>query len=89
MNEGPLASEYMQGVLVVLRKSETSQDVDIDESKVSNLPGRVITFTRDLIHQSFLQKAPRLFLAMYTCDIQASAEVLGKVYAVVQKRGGA
>ena len=34
-------------------------------------------------------KAPRLFLAMYTCDIQASAEVLGKVYAVVQKRGGA
>jgi ribosome assembly protein 1 len=89
MNEGPLASESMQGVLVVLRKSETSQDVDIDESKVSNLPGRVITFTRDLIHQSFLLKAPRLFLAMYTCDIQASAEVLGKVYAVVQKRGGA
>ena len=35
MNEGPLASESMQGVLVVLRKSETSQDVDIDESKVS------------------------------------------------------
>ncbi|CUM53176.1 uncharacterized protein AC631_04874 [Debaryomyces fabryi] len=88
MNEGPLASECMQGVLVVLRKSETTQDANTDESKISNLPGRVITFTRDLIHQSFLLKAPRLFLAMYTCDIQASAEVLGKVYAVVQRRGG-
>lgn len=27
-------------------------------------------------------------LAMYTCDIQASTDVLGKVYAVVAKRRG-
>ena len=25
---------------------------------------------------------------MYTCEIQAAAEVLGKVYAVVQRREG-
>lgn len=83
-NEGPLASEPMQGVLVVLK--ETTRNTD--EEQLLNLAGRCITHTRDLIHQDFMKSGPRLFLAMYTCDIQASAEVLGKVYAVVQKRGG-
>lgn len=87
-NEGPLSAEPLQGALVLAKKTESSQLTEAEDSKVINLPGRIITFTRDLIHKSFLKKAPRLLLAMYTCNIQASAEVLGKVYAVVQKRGG-
>lgn len=84
-NEGPLASEQLIGVLVVA--SVIEHEVDEDDIPI-NLSGRIITHTRDLIHEKFLTKGPRLYLAMYTCDIQASAEVLGKVYAVVQKRGG-
>lgn len=86
MNEGPLSHEPVQGVLVTLKTAKKEEHEDDD--RVVNLDGRVITFTRQLIHKAFLTNAPRLFLAMYTCDIQASAEVLGKVYAVVQKRGG-
>lgn len=86
MNEGPLVSEPMQGVLVLVK--ETTIKSDDEEDAIINLPGRLITQTRDLIHRDYLKNRPRLLLAMYTCDIQASAEVLGKVYAVVQKRGG-
>ncbi|RKP17771.1 elongation factor 2, partial [Rozella allomycis CSF55] len=32
--------------------------------------------------------SPRLMLAMYTCEIQATNEVLGKVYNVLSKRRG-
>lgn len=85
MNEGPLAAEPIHGSLVVLKKSYKEDTEEV----LLNVPGRVITHSRDLIHREFLARAPRLFLAMYTCDIQATAEVLGKVYAVVQKRGGA
>ncbi|KAJ1913795.1 Cytoplasmic GTPase/eEF2-like protein (ribosomal biogenesis), partial [Coemansia sp. S17] len=36
----------------------------------------------------FLHWSPRLHLAMYTCDIQATSEVLGKVYGVINRRRG-
>lgn len=87
-NEGPLAAEPLQGVVVLLNESSILSNENDDDSNIINLPGRIITHTRDLIHKNFLRNGPRLQLAMYTCDIQASAEVLGKVYAVVQKRGG-
>ena len=83
-NEGPLASEPLQGTIVTLKKAIKNE---INEDKIVN-PGRIIVQTRDLIHKRFLQKSPRLFLAMYTCEIQAASEVLGKVYAVVQRREG-
>ncbi|KAK6200093.1 translation elongation factor 2/ribosome biogenesis protein RIA1 [Scheffersomyces amazonensis] len=88
INEGPLAGESFQGVIVTIKNSSKINNESKDKDKVQNLGGRIITYTRDLIHKEFLSKNRRLFLAMYTCDIQASAEVLGKVYAVVQKRGG-
>lgn len=83
VNNGPLASEPMQGVAVVVKRASFQA-----EEPSANVSGRVYRVTRDLIHTQFLQKSPRLLLAMYTCDIQASGEVLGRVYAVVQKRGG-
>ncbi|CAH2351874.1 ribosome assembly protein 1 [[Candida] railenensis] len=84
-NEGPLASEQLIGTLVVVKVQE--HEIDEDDIPI-NISGRLITMTRDMIHEQFLTKGPRLYLAMYTCDIQASAEVLGKVYGVVQQRGG-
>lgn len=85
-NEGPLAAEAMQGVLVLVKNTAISEASE--ENGHLPLLGTVITRTRDLIHKAFLRSSPRLFLAMYSCDIQAAPEVLGKVYAVVQKRGG-
>lgn len=85
LNEGPLAAEPMQGIIVILKKAVIN---DIDEDKIIINRGKIINQTKALIHKQFLFKSPRLLLAMYTCEIQAAAEVLGKVYAVVQKREG-
>lgn len=84
MNEGPLAAEPIQGTITVLRKSHKPES----EELLLNLSGRILKRTKQLIHKQFLRSAPRLFLAMYVCEIQTSPEVLGKVYGVVQKRGG-
>lgn len=86
-NNGPLAHEPVQGCAVILEKVEEVEESE-ETPVVPNLLGRLITTTRDSIHQGLLDWSPRIMLAIYTCDIQASAEVLGKVYAVVQRRRG-
>ncbi|ODQ82805.1 hypothetical protein BABINDRAFT_159307 [Babjeviella inositovora NRRL Y-12698] len=80
--EGPLAAEPVQGIAVLI------QSIEEVDSVTANVSGRFITATRDAIHQGFLDWSPRIMLAMYLCDIQATAEVLGKVYAVIQRRRG-
>jgi ribosome assembly protein 1 len=65
--------------------------------------GQVIGAVRDAMKEGFLQWSPRIMLAVYNVDIQASstppltlkedvtnftAEVLGRVYAVVTRRRG-
>lgn len=93
--EGPLCKEEVQGMLVVIKDvhemtAEEIANVGIENYQVEipDLSGRFITSTRQAIHQSFLDWSPRVMWAMYSCDIQASVDVLGKVYAVVQKRRG-
>lgn len=90
VSEGPLAAEQMQGVMVIIKKGQDKEqnEEDIDNVPILGIQGQVITHVRDFIHDVFLHKGPRLFLAKYRCEIQAATEALGKVYAVVQKRGG-
>lgn len=83
---GPLAAEPTEGVAVFIESIGELPEEEV--TNVPNISGRMITSFRDAIHQGFLDWSPRIMLAMYSCDIQASAEVLGKVYAVVQKRRG-
>ncbi|KAG0673264.1 Cytoplasmic GTPase/eEF2-like protein (ribosomal biogenesis), partial [Kluyveromyces marxianus] len=85
----------VQGMCIVLDelREMTNEEMDkIEETgyqtSVPNFSGRLITKTRDLTHQAMMEWSPRLMWAMYTCDIQASVDVLGKVYAVVQQRRG-
>lgn len=85
MNDGPLAAEPIQGTVTLIKRTYKPES----EELLLNLGGRVLKRTTQLIHESLLSNSPRLFLAMYTCEIQTSPEVLGKVYVVVQKRGGA
>lgn len=55
---------------------------------MAQVTGSIITSVRDACRSGLLDWSPRLMLAMYTCDIQASTDVLGKVYVVVAKRRG-
>lgn len=57
-------------------------------SKWSNARGQLISAAQEAFRNGLLDWSPRLQLAMYTCDIQATGEVLGKVYGVVAKRKG-
>jgi ribosome assembly protein 1 len=54
----------------------------------SAVVGALISSVRDSCRQGLLDWSPRIKLAMYTCDIQASTDVLGKVYGVVARRRG-
>ncbi|KAK9319596.1 P-loop containing nucleoside triphosphate hydrolase protein [Lipomyces orientalis] len=55
---------------------------------VSRHSGQVITSTRDAIRQGFLDWSPRILLAMYSVEIQAPTDVLGRVYSVIARRHG-
>ncbi|XBW36699.1 hypothetical protein QEN19_002274 [Hanseniaspora menglaensis] len=86
-NEGPLAKEEVQRMIVTL---ETFEEVEVaaNSNAIIDVSGRVMTSMKSTIHQSFLDWSPRILWAMYSCNIQTSLEVLGKVYAVVQQRHG-
>jgi ribosome assembly protein 1 len=102
MQQGPLCAEPVEGVACFLESIQIS--ISEDESsglraRMGQYSGHVIGTVRDAIKEGFLQWSPRIMLAVYNVDIQASsnttvnhanfvAEVLGKVYAVVTKRRG-
>lgn len=50
--------------------------------------GQLMSAVKECCRRAFLLQPVRLMAAMYTCDIQATAEVLGRMYAVVAKREG-
>ncbi|KXT04565.1 hypothetical protein AC578_8627 [Pseudocercospora eumusae] len=86
--QGPLCNEPMQGVAVFLEKVSTELSEDETSANIGRLTGEVIRTVRESIRQGFLDWSPRIMLAMYSCEIQASAEVLGRVYSVITRRGG-
>nr|XP_060611193.1 elongation factor-like GTPase 1 [Anolis sagrei ordinatus] len=52
------------------------------------LSGQLIATMKEACRYSMQAKPQRLVAAMYTCEIMATAEVLGRVYAVLSKREG-
>ncbi|CAG8502756.1 5914_t:CDS:10 [Paraglomus occultum] len=84
---GPLCGEPMMGVVYFV--DDFTVNVDENNADVrSQLAGQIMTTMRDACRQAFLEWSPRLMRAMYSCDIQATTDVLGKVYAVVARRKG-
>jgi len=52
------------------------------------MSGQLMSAMKEGILKSFNQHPRRLMVAMYSCEIQATAEVLGRMYAVLSKRQG-
>lgn len=50
--------------------------------------GQLIATMKEACRYAFQAKPQRLMAAMYTCEIMATAEVLGRVYAVLSRREG-
>ena len=50
--------------------------------------GQLISSMKEGCRRAFLSQPPRLMSAMYTCNILATADVLGRLYAVLGRRNG-
>ncbi|KAJ1914142.1 Cytoplasmic GTPase/eEF2-like protein (ribosomal biogenesis) [Mycoemilia scoparia] len=88
---GPLCAEPLVGIAVTIKSIEINIPKDGEENEHNrkiSLFGQVISTVKEAIRSGFLAWSPRLLLAMYACDIQASSEVLGKVYGVISRRRG-
>ncbi|WWC70408.1 uncharacterized protein I206_104358 [Kwoniella pini CBS 10737] len=89
--QGPLCSEPVVGMAWVVENVQLNkEELDSEQGKgrTAAVTGALISSVRDACRAGILDWSPRIKLAMYTCDIQASTEVLGKVYAVVARRRG-
>ncbi|OXG24510.1 ribosome assembly protein 1 [Cryptococcus neoformans Tu401-1] len=87
--QGPLCAEPVVGMAWVVENVELDkQGMESEQGKGQVVGGALISAVRDACRQGLLDWSPRIKLAMYTCDIQASTDVLGKVYGVVARRRG-
>ncbi|ORY32585.1 translation elongation factor 2 [Naematelia encephala] len=87
--QGPLCAEPVVGMAWIVESIELNKNDDEEaRGKTSAVVGALISSVRDACRAGMLDWSPRIKLAMYTCDIQASTDVLGKVYAVVARRRG-
>ena len=74
--QGPLCHEPVQGIAVFLEEFTVAGSSDEDATsreQLGRLTGEIIKTVRDSIRQGFLDWSPRLLLAMYSCEIQASS----------------
>lgn len=91
MFQGPLCAEPVEGMAYFVESIDIDADgvqKEIVQNRLSQVTGSVISAVRDACRNGLLDWSPRLMLAIYSCDIQASTDVLGKVYGVVAKRRG-
>lgn len=70
-SQGPLCQEPMQGIAVFLE--DVSVQANNDELDTGRLTGDAIKLVREGITQGFLDWSPRIMLAMYSCEIQATS----------------
>ncbi|KAF9267559.1 P-loop containing nucleoside triphosphate hydrolase protein [Marasmius fiardii PR-910] len=89
--QGPLCSEPVEGLAYFVESLEIDQErltTEITQNRLTQVSGSLISAVRDACRNGLLDWSPRLMLAMYSCDIQCSTDVLGKVYGVVARRRG-
>lgn len=90
-NRGPLCAEPVLGMAYFLESVSIDlgdAESDTVRTRFSNARGSLISSAQESFRNGLLDWSPRLLLAMYSCDIQATSEVLGRVYAVVARRRG-
>ena len=70
------------------RGSSEKNHVPQKRDRFGPFSGQLMSAVKEGCRRAFLLQPVRLMAAMYTCDIQATAEVLGRMYGVVSKREG-
>lgn len=88
--QGPLCNEPVQGVAVFIEDVSlnlTEEDGSARDN-LGRMTGEIIKTFQSSLKSGFLDWSPRIMLAMYSVEIQASTEVLGRVYDVLTRRRG-
>ncbi|THG97775.1 hypothetical protein EW026_g4285 [Hermanssonia centrifuga] len=86
--QGPLCAEPVEGMAYFVESLTIDREgleKEREHNKMAQITGSFHSAVRDACRNGLLDWSPRLMLAMYECDIQASTDVLGKVYGVVAK----
>lgn len=79
--QGPLCHEPVQGIAVVLEDIALHVESE-DAIDFGRLTGEAIRIVRDSVSQGFLDWSPRILLAMYSCEIQASSELPFRLFDI-------
>jgi ribosome assembly protein 1 len=96
-HHGPLCLEPVQGIAVFVEDVSVtpspSASTDGEDASVlardhlGRLTGEVIKTVQQSIHKAFLDWSPRLMLAMYSCEIQASSKHPPYIHLPTHARG--
>ncbi|XP_043836105.1 elongation factor-like GTPase 1 [Dromiciops gliroides] len=87
--ESPTANEQFQDDCPeTLEKKGKRKGEALPADCYGPFSGQLIATMKEACRYALQVKPQRLMAAMYTCDIMATAEVLGRVYAVLSKREG-
>uniref|UniRef100_A0A0A9XJZ8 Ribosome assembly protein 1 n=1 Tax=Lygus hesperus TaxID=30085 RepID=A0A0A9XJZ8_LYGHE len=85
---GPLCEEPMMGVAFIVKGWDITEGSSAVTGAYGPFSGQIMSTVKEGCRKSFQAQPQRLMAAMYTCNIQANAEVLGKLYAVLGRRQG-
>ncbi|KAM4677838.1 elongation factor-like GTPase 1 [Discoglossus pictus] len=80
-------SESQNGARTLEKSSKRKGELSLSDC-YGPFSGQLIASMKEACRYAFQVKPQRLMAAMYTCDIMATAEVLGRVYGVLSKREG-
>jgi ribosome assembly protein 1 len=83
---GPLCDEPLHRVAFVVRDVRAMQappERAASEQQFGPVPGQLAAATRTACRRAFLARSPRIVEPLYTCDIQVTSELLGKVYGLL------
>jgi len=86
---GPLCEEPMEGVAFVVEAINLNggaQEIAASTDVYGPWSGQVISAMREACRNAFLMGERRLVEALFDCDVQTTADMLGKAYAVLNKR---
>lgn len=84
--QGPLCAEPVVGMAWVVENVELDkQGMESEQGKGQVVGGALISAVRDACRQGLLDWSPRIKLAMYTCDIQASSTSIHPLYSSMKR----
>ncbi|XP_023227441.1 elongation factor-like GTPase 1 [Centruroides sculpturatus] len=63
-------------------------EIDNSNAPYGPLAGQIMSIMKEGCRRAFQAQPQRLMVAMYSCNIQVTAEMLGKMYAVLGRRHG-